>query len=51
MREKYCSGYKFTIVYDKPQPNEQAAKTDKVLEAGNPTGDLTNKVGLGEVQG
>ena len=25
VREKYCSGWKFTIVYDKPQPNEQAA--------------------------
>ncbi|XP_066362446.1 uncharacterized protein [Miscanthus floridulus] len=24
VREKYCSGWKFTIVYDKPQPNEQA---------------------------
>ena len=24
-REKYCSGWKFTVVYDKPQPNEQAA--------------------------
>ena len=23
VREKYCSGWKFTIVYDKPQPNEQ----------------------------
>jgi len=25
VREKYCSGWKITIVYDKPQPNEQAA--------------------------
>jgi len=25
VREKYYSGWKFTIVYDKPQPNEQAA--------------------------
>ena len=25
VREKYCSSWKFTIVYDKPQPNEQAA--------------------------
>ena len=24
VREKYYSGRKFTIVYDKPQPNEQA---------------------------
>ncbi|CAD6255606.1 unnamed protein product [Miscanthus lutarioriparius] len=24
VREKYYSGWKFTIVYDKPQPNEQA---------------------------
>jgi len=24
VREKYCSGWKFTIIYDKPQPNEQA---------------------------
>jgi len=24
VREKYCSGWKFMIVYDKPQPNEQA---------------------------
>jgi len=24
VREKYCSGWKFTIVYDKSQPNEQA---------------------------
>ena len=24
VREKYCSGWKFTIVYDKPQPNEHA---------------------------
>ena len=24
VREKYCSGWKFTIVYDKPRPNEQA---------------------------
>ena len=24
VREKYCSVWKFTIVYDKPQPNEQA---------------------------
>ena len=24
VREKYCFGWKFTIVYDKPQPNEQA---------------------------
>jgi len=24
VREKYCSGLKFTIVYDKPQLNEQA---------------------------
>jgi len=24
VREKYCSGWKFTIVYDKQQPNEQA---------------------------
>ena len=26
MREKYCSSWKFTIVYDKPQPNEQAVR-------------------------
>ena len=25
IREKYCSGWKFTIVYDKTQPNDQAA--------------------------
>ena len=25
VREKYCSDWKFTIVYDKPQPNEQVA--------------------------
>jgi len=25
VREKYCSDWKFMIVYDKPQPNEQAA--------------------------
>jgi len=25
VREKYYFGWKFTIVYDKPQPNEQAA--------------------------
>ena len=25
VREKYYSGWKFTIVYDKPQPNKQAA--------------------------
>jgi len=24
VREKYCFCWKFTIVYDKPQPNEQA---------------------------
>ena len=24
VREKYCSDWKFTIVYDKSQPNEQA---------------------------
>ena len=24
VREKYCFGWKFTIVYDKPQPNKQA---------------------------
>jgi len=24
VREKYYFGWKFTIVYDKPQPNEQA---------------------------
>ena len=24
VREKYYSGWKFTIVYDKPQPNEHA---------------------------
>ena len=24
VREKYCSSWKFTIIYDKPQPNEQA---------------------------
>ena len=24
VREKYCSGWKFTIVYDKHKPNEQA---------------------------
>ena len=24
VREKYCSSWKFTIVYDEPQPNEQA---------------------------
>ena len=23
VREKYCSGWKYMIVYDKPQPNEQ----------------------------
>ena len=25
VREKYCSGWKFMIIYDEPQPNEQAA--------------------------
>ena len=24
VRKKYCSDWKFTIIYDKPQPNEQA---------------------------
>ena len=28
VREKYCSGWKFTIIYDKPQPNEQAVGLD-----------------------
>jgi len=27
VREKYCSGWKFTIVYDEPQPNEQASSS------------------------
>ena len=31
VREKYCFGWKFTIVYDKPQPNEQAF-IDKVVD-------------------
>jgi len=31
VREKYYFGCKFTIVYDKPQPNEQA-KVEDVLE-------------------
>ena len=26
VREKYYFGWKFTIVYDKPQPNEQAGR-------------------------
>jgi len=25
VREKYCSGWRFTIIYDKSQPNERAA--------------------------
>ena len=31
VREKYCSGWKFTIVYDKPQPNEQGPVTKRFL--------------------
>ena len=31
MREKYCFGWKFTIVYDKPQPNEQVSILCKAL--------------------
>ena len=36
VREKYCSSWKFTIVYDEPQPNEQA----KII------GDLKYKTGI-----
>ena len=38
VKEKYCSGWKFTIVYDKPQPNEQAeslSSQNKKLEQAN----------------
>ena len=33
VREKYCSGWKFTIVYDKPQPNKQEVAMKKVCTA------------------
>jgi len=30
VREKYCFSWKFTIVYDKPQPNEHVSTEYKL---------------------
>ena len=40
MREKYCFGWKFTIVYDKPQPNEQAVLNTSNVKLNNCLGPL-----------
>jgi len=49
VRGKYCSGWKFTIVYNKPHPNEQAdyLQADCLQLTNTPNSDPNSLVHMG----